>query len=281
MPTFDTPEPIPVTIELAVADVRITATDRADTTVQVRPSNADKEADVRAAEQTRVEYTGGRLLVKGPRQRFNVFNKVGSVDVEIALPQGSDLHADATLGAFRSTGRLGECRIRTTAGDLNVDDTGPADLSTGAGAVAVGRIAGNADVSTGTGRVRLRQVDGTAIVKNSNGDTWIGAVGGGLRVKAANGDITVDQARDDVTATTANGVIRIGETVRGTVSLKTAFGEVEVGIRPGTAALLDVHTQFGNVRNRLAPVGAPEPAQGDTVEIRARTSYGDIIIRHS
>lgn len=40
MPNFDTPEPISVTLELGVGNVRITASDRTDTTVDVRPSDA-------------------------------------------------------------------------------------------------------------------------------------------------------------------------------------------------------------------------------------------------
>ena len=49
MPTFDTPEPISVTVELGVGDLRIVASDRADTMVEVRPSDAAKKADVAAA----------------------------------------------------------------------------------------------------------------------------------------------------------------------------------------------------------------------------------------
>jgi hypothetical protein len=53
---------------------------------------------------------------------------------------------------------------------------------------------------------------------------------------------------------------------------------VEVGIPAGTAAHLDLHTQFGNVLNRLDAATAP-PAGEQTVEVHARTSYGDIVIR--
>ena len=38
MPTFDTPEPISATIDLAVGDVRISAGDRLDTVVEVHPA---------------------------------------------------------------------------------------------------------------------------------------------------------------------------------------------------------------------------------------------------
>jgi hypothetical protein len=54
MPTFDTPEPISVSLEIGVGDIQIAASDRADTVVEVRPTDPRKAADVQAAEQTRV-----------------------------------------------------------------------------------------------------------------------------------------------------------------------------------------------------------------------------------
>jgi DUF4097 and DUF4098 domain-containing protein YvlB len=281
MPTFDTPEPISVTIELVVGDARVIASDRHDTVVEVRPSDRSHEPDLRAAEQTRVEYTAGRLLVKAPKQRtLGLFGKVGSIDVTIELPAGSRVQADASVAAFRCVGQLGECRFKTAAGDIQLDHTGPLDLNTGAGTVIVDRVVGHAEVSTGSGRVRVSEIDGTAVIKNSNGDSWVGEISGDLRVNAANGNISVDHANAAVTANTANGDVRIGEVARGSASLKTACGEIEIGIRAGTAARLDVHTQFGRVRNHMDTADSPEPSD-ETVEARARTSFGDIVIRRS
>ena len=56
MPTYDTPEPITATIELAIGDVQISATDRGATVVEVRASDPSDEEDVKAAGLTRVEY---------------------------------------------------------------------------------------------------------------------------------------------------------------------------------------------------------------------------------
>ena len=89
------------------------------------------------------------------------------------------------------------------------------------------------------------------MVKNSNGDTRIGEVTGDLRVKAANGRISVDQADAAVTAKTANGDVRLGEVARGAVVAETGAGTVEVGVRDGVAAWLDLNTRFGNVQNDL------------------------------
>lgn len=281
MPSFSTPEPIAATIELVVGDARITASDRDDTVVDVRPSDGSHEPDVRAAEQTRVEYTAGRLLVRAPKQRgLGLFGKVGSVEVRIELPAGSQLEGDASVAAFRCVGRLGECRVKTSAGDIQLGDTGRLELNTGAGTIVVGRVVGNADVRTGSGKLRLREIGGSAVVKNSNGDCWVGEISGDLRVNAANGGISVDHAHADVTAATANGDIRIGEVARGSASLRTAFGQIEIGIRTGTAARLDVHTSFGRVHNDLDAAGPPDSSD-DTIDVRAHTSYGDIVIRRA
>ena len=281
MPAFDTPEPITATIEILTGDVRISASDRADTVVHVRPTDASRELDVRDAEQTRVEYAAGRLLVAAPKPHaLSFFGKPGSIDVTIELPAGSRLQGDAAMASFHATGRLGECRVKTALGDLDFGDTGALDLNSGAGSIAVDRVAGPAEVSTGSGRVRLGEIAGTAAIKNSNGDTWIGEVAGDLRVKAANGAIAADRAGAGVAATSANGDIRIGDLTRGSASLKTGFGEIEIGIHSGTAARLDVSTQFGYVRNLMDP--AESPGSSDEIaEVRARTSYGDIVIRRA
>ena len=236
---------------------------------------------MRAAEQTRVEYSPGRLLVKAPRgwQRFSPFGPGGSVDVAIELPAGSSVHGDASVANLRGEGRLGECRFTTATGNIWLDSTGPVRLSTGVGSVTVERAVGQAEV-TAAGEVRIREIDGAAVIKNLNGRTWVGEVSGDLRCNAANGDISVDRAHAAVEANTANGSIRVGEVARGSVALETAFGELEVGIRKGTAALLDVRSRFGRVRNSLEASDGPGPSE-ETVEVRARTSYGDIVIRRA
>ncbi|MFY9934900.1 MAG: DUF4097 family beta strand repeat-containing protein [Streptosporangiaceae bacterium] len=281
MPKFETPEPISVSLELGVGDVRITASGRTDTVVEVRPSDKADESDVKAAQQVRVDYTTGTLQVTGPKARaFDFSRKTRSVDVTIELPAGSQVSAEMQVGDFRCAGRLGECRFKTSAGNVRLERTGPLRLDTSAGHVTADGIAGNAEISTGTGKVQIGEVEGTAVVKNSNGDTTIDAVTGDVRVRAANGDITVERAGAGVEAKTANGSIRLGEVARGSVVLETANGDLEVGIAEGTAAWLEVNTKFGHVRN-LLDEAAPPAESDETVEVRGRTSFGDITIRRS
>jgi len=275
MPAFATPEPISVTIELSMGNARIIASDRTDTVVEVVPSDDSKASDIRAAEQTRVEYASGRLLVKTTQRSF--FGRGSSVDVTIELPAGSPVQGDSGLGDFGGEGHLGECRFKTGLGNIRLGHTGTLHLKTGMGNIAVDHASGDADVTTGSGQVRIGHVQGAAVIKNSNGDTVVGEVTGDLRVKSANGRISVDRAHTSVVAKTANGNVRIGEVISGAIVLETAAGELEVGIREGTAAWLDLSSRYGRVRNSLDGADSPEPSDA-TVEIRARTSYGDIKI---
>ena len=282
MPSFETPEPISVTVDLGVVrEMLITASDRADTVVEVRPSDESDASDVRAAQQVQVDYTNGVLRVRGPKVRaFDFSRKTRSVDVSVELPSGSQVSAEVQVGDFRCAGRLGECRVKTGAGSARLERTGPLRLDSGAGHLTVGGVAGNAEIHTGSGKVRVGEVEGTAVVKSSNGDIKIDAVTGDARVRTANGEISIDRAGAGVEAKTANGGIRLGEVARGSVTLETAMGELEIGIAEGTAAWLEVNTGFGQVRNLLD--NTTRPAESDeTVEVRGRTSFGDITIRRS
>ncbi len=283
MPTFDTPAPILVTLEISVADIRIVASDRADTVVEVRPSDSSKEADVNAAEQTRVEFAGGRLLVKMPKRGWRQFTTPGgseSIDVQLELPTGSNVQGEAGLATLRTMGRIGECRFKAGKGDIHIDEAGLVQLASGAGDITLDRAAGRVAVSTGSGVLRLGHIDGSAVIKDSNGETWVDEVTGELRVSAANGSISVNQAGSRVVAKTANGDIYLEDVVRGPVLAETARGNVDVGVREGLTAWLDLNTQFGNVNNYMAATAAPAPG-GASAEVRARTAYGDITVRRS
>jgi DUF4097 and DUF4098 domain-containing protein YvlB len=281
MPIFATPEPIDVTVEIPVGGVHVTASDRVDTLVEIVPSDEHDEHDVQAAEQTRVEYADGKLLVKTPKARgFSYAGRRRSVEVRIDVPTGSQVRGDTGMGEFRFTGRLGECRIKSGAGHVDLDRTGSLHLHTATGNVTVAAVDGEADISTASGTVRIGEIGGGAVVKNSNGPTTIGKVVGDLRMRASNGDLSVAEAAAGVDAKTANGAIRIGEVVRGAVVLKTSMGDIEVGIGEDTAAWLDVNTSCGRVRNSLDE-SASRPDRSQTVEVRAHTSFGDITVQRS
>ena len=281
MPTFITPEPISVTVEIEHGVVRVLADDRTDTVVEVRPSNPSSDADVKTAEQVRIDCVAGRLQVRAPKRRGRgLLGTSGSIDLTVEVPTGSDLLGLGTAVAFGGSGRLGETRVMTSAGDISLGGTGAVELRTGVGGITVHSVGGTADVRTSSGDIRLGAVGGAAMVKNDNGRTWTGDVRGDLRVQAANGDVSVGRAGGDVHVSTANGSVRVDSVERGSVVLRTAAGEIELGICPGSAARLDVRTSCGRIRNQLDVADGPEGA-GQVIEVHAHTGHGDIVIRRA
>jgi putative adhesin len=278
MPVFDTPEPISVIIDRIVGDVRIVASERTDTSVDVRPADPSKPADLRGAEKTLVEYSPGRLVIKGPKQP-NFIGKVERIYVTIELPTGSQVDCDLDMGSITSEGRLGDVRLKSGMGEMRLGGTKDLQIRGSYGKLTVDRVDGDADISTGK-EIRIGHIAGMGMIKNSNGSTRVGQAGGDLYVKAANGDIDIDRTGGNVTAKTANGSIRVGEVAGGAVVLETAAGDVRVAIRQGVPAYLDVSTQYGNVVNTLDPADSPKQSE-TAVELRARTAYGDIFISRS
>ena len=55
---------------------------------------------------------------------------------------------------------------------------------------------------------------------------------------------------------------------------------MEISIRDGVTAWLDLVTRYGRVHNGLEDADRPEPGT-DTVEVRARSSFGDITVHRS
>ncbi|MFI6475146.1 DUF4097 family beta strand repeat-containing protein [Streptomyces sp. NPDC050516] len=276
MPSFDTPEAISVTAHVEAGSIRFAAGDRLETAVEVRPRDPEKSLDVRAAKETEVSYAGGTLTVRTPKPR-NSLRRPGIVDVTVELPTGSHIDLTGAWTQVSGDGRLGEVRVKNSAGDVRLEATGPLRLTASHGAVTVDRVEGAAEITTSTGSVRVGAVEGPATLKNSHGTTTVGTVSGELRVNGANGDIDIARAGDSVTVTTAHGSLRVGEVARGNVQLETSHGAIEIGIREGTAAWLDATSSSGQVRNMLPSSEAPGSTE-DTVKVRARTRHGNIDI---
>jgi hypothetical protein len=263
--------------------VHVIASDRTDTVVAVNPSDRDRPEDAEAAAKTVVDLANGTLSIRVPKPRGIAVHlgrrRGGSVDVTVELPERSSLRAEAGFADFRCDGRLDDVEVKTGAGDVRLDQTSALRVHSGAGHVAVEQASGRAEI-VAAGDMTIGVVTGDADVKNLNGKTWIGRVGGDVKVKSANGDVTIEDAARDVTVKTANGNIQLGQVARGSVTIETASGGLEIGVSEGTAAWIDATTKFGRVHNNLTPTDDPEPS-AETVQVRARTSFGDVLITRS
>ncbi len=252
MPEFDTPTPITAVVDLAVATVHVTASDRATTAVHVRPTNPADESDVAIAAQVTAELVDGELRITGPRTWLHVdlTRKSRSVDLALDLPTGSAVTATAQAGDLRATGPLGECSSKTGVGDITLDRTGPLRLRTSTGHAAVTAVDGDADLRTSSGSLVVGEIRGSAQVKNSNGPTRVDEVTGDTRVRSANGDVEIGRAGGAVDAKSANGHVKAALT-QGSSVLESGMGDIEVGVVAGTSLWLDAHPGHGRVESLL------------------------------
>ncbi|MFG2106009.1 DUF4097 family beta strand repeat-containing protein [Micromonospora chersina] len=274
MTTFATPAPIAATIEVAGAQVRITATDRTDTVVLVEPIDAASRKDAKVAEKTRVEFADGRLSVKTTVSG----DKDGSVAITIDLPTGSSLATYLAHSEVHADGAFGGCELHLASGRVQVDRVDALRANIASGEVGIGHVAGRADIDGGAFGMRIGEVEGAVALSNSGGQTWIGHAFGDLELSSASCDFDIDRADGSVTATTASGAIRIGRMAHGQAKLMNGSGNIEVGISESAAAHVDVVSERASVRDSVSPGGNPDPSDG-TVSVHARTRHGDIVVQ--
>jgi Putative adhesin len=276
MPTFATPGPVTATVEVAGAQVRVTASDRTDTIVLVEPRNPASRKDVKVADKTKVDLADGQLTVK----TITPGDKSGSVAIAIDLPAGSSLAAYLAHSSVQVDGSVGQCELHMASGRVQLDRIDALRANISAGEVAIGHIAGRADIDGGAFAVRIGEVRGTVGLSSSGGHAWIGHASTDLDLSSGRGDFDIDRADGSITATTGNGAIRIGRMTHGQAKLTNGSGNIEVGISEGTAASIDANSERGAVHDFVSPQGNPDPSD-HKVMVHARTRHGDIIIQRT
>ncbi|MFD6158394.1 hypothetical protein ACFWF7_33170 [Nocardia sp. NPDC060256] len=172
MPTYQTPEPIAVTVEVPAGTVQVIASDRTDTYVEVRPTDESKKADVRVAAQTKVDFAAGTLTVRTPTG-WRTYSPLGgnpSIEVIIEVPTGSRLKATAGLGQLLVTGELGESVLEIAAGDISIESPrGPVTAKVAKGDIRVGDASrGVLRLETSTGELEVGIRPGSAARLETN-----------------------------------------------------------------------------------------------------------------
>ena len=261
--TFDSSEAISIELDVEYGGVRIIASERTTTVVDVRPASEGRRADIDAVERTRVQFSGGRLEVRAPKPRgLSRFIRPGAIDLIMQVPAGSQVRGHTAYLDFDAEGRLGDCFIKTAYGTLRVEEAGSLTLQTSAGNVTAGRATGPVEISSSSGDLRLGETSAPATLKTSSGD------------------IRVERAGESINARTAYGAIHVAHAVRGQLDLTTSYGDIEVGVVEGTATFLELRSDHGRVRNELDRVDDSAESV-ESLKVRARVGYGDIWIRRS
>jgi Putative adhesin len=178
MQKFDTPTPVAAVLDIPAGRIQFIAAERADTTIEVRPTDAAKRRDVKAAEHTVVEYGDGVLRIDARAARNQYLGPSGSVAVTVQLPAGSRVEGKAAFAEFRGVGRFGEVALEAY-GAVKIDEAANVRLTAYTGDVAVRRLTGPAEISTQQGDIQIAEaVSGTVVLTTQMGDVTIGAADG-------------------------------------------------------------------------------------------------------
>jgi DUF4097 and DUF4098 domain-containing protein YvlB len=119
-------------------------------------------------------------------------------------------------------------------------------------------------------------VAGPAKVNSASGDVQIREAGSSLEVNSASGEVQLGEAGSSVSVNTASGDQAIGVVVQGKVTLKSASGDLKVGVREGSTLWVDARSRSGQVRSELPVSDAPPEGNAPHVELRANTMSGDV-----
>lgn len=281
--TFQTPGETRLDIRLGAGEVRLETAEVQDTTVVLEPLR-DNDATQAAIEGARVELRargGGHEVVIDVRDRGRGFgfSKGADVLVSVTSPEGTSVEAKTGSAEVEGRGHFGSVEVETGSGGVEFGEiAGDANLSAASGDVQVGSVGGNARVNTASGEVTIRSIGGEAKINSASGDVILREVKGDLSVNSASGDVLVREAGASVGVNTASGDQQIGSVTSGKVTLKSASGDLKVGIREGSTLWVDARSRSGEVTSELPVSELPPDGSGPTVELRANTMSGDITV---
>lgn len=216
MQKFETTAPVSAVLALPAGRVQFIAADRADTTVDVRPADASKSRDVKAAEQIEVAYGDGVLRITAAEAKNQLFGPSGAVEVTVQLPAGSRVEAKTGSAELRVVGRLGDLDFEGAYRQIKIDEAASVRLTAVDGDVEVGRLGGSAEISTARGDIRIGEAGrGTVVLRTESGDISVVAAAGvsaALDAGTSHGRVSNSLKNDgtaelDIRATTSNGDI--------------------------------------------------------------------------
>ena len=274
--TFQTPGEVRLEVRLGSGEIRLETADTAETTVTLEPLR-DNEATATAIAEARVELRGQEVVVD-VRDRRRGF-RGADVLVEIHCPNGASVRAKSGSADLEGHGRFGSVEIESGSGDVQFGEvSGDAEINAASGDVQLASVGGDARINTASGDVQVASIGGDAKVNSASGDVEIREVGGSLEVNSASGDVQVREAGSSVSVNTASGDQTVGSVSQGKVNLKSASGDLKIGIREGSTLWVDARSRSGEVRSELPVSDLPPEGDAPHVELRANSMSGDITL---
>ncbi len=276
--TYPVSGPIAVSAKIRGSDLEVTAADTDEAVVTIEGSK-DNTATREYIDSINVEMRGTELIIELPKVAgvagFNWFGSTTHVLITLLVPTGSDLDVSSGSGDVDGRGDLGDVNVRSGSGDLTLEGAKAVRNASGSGDVSVRDLI-EGDFTSGSGDVSVGTARGTVRNKSGSGDLTIDSAQD-VVCSGASGDISIRHLAGEATLRAASGDLIIGEAISGKISASSASGDIRIGVRVGTAVLLDCSSASGDTRTDLS--GTDAPSEGNLrLEVRARSASGDISV---
>ncbi len=282
--TFQTLGPVQLDVRVGAGEVSLETAAVEETTVVLEPLR-DNEATLEAIQTARLEAhergAGGHEVVVDVRSRSRGFGFSRGAEVLVRITCPNETSADVQTGSADVVGRgvFGAVEVETGSGDVQFADvTGDARINAASGDVEIRTVSGDCRISTASGDVQIGLIGGEGRVNSASGDVMVREVGGSFEANSASGDVILKEAHSSVSVNTASGDQIIGRVSDGNVNLKSASGDLKIGIKQGSRLFVDARSRSGEVSSELEVSEVPPEGDSPLVELRANTMSGDISV---
>jgi DUF4097 and DUF4098 domain-containing protein YvlB len=282
--TFKTPGAVRLDIRNGAGEVRLDAGSiDGETTVTLEPLR-DNEASIEAVQTARVELherADGQDVVVDVRGQRRFF-RGAEVLVAVTCPLEPIVEVKTGSADIEGRGLFKRVDVETGSGDVQFTDiSGDAEVSAASGDVQISLIGGEARLNTASGDIQVGMIGADARLNSASGDVMIRTAGGRLEVNTASGDVQVKEALAAVTANSASGDQQVGSVFQDSVNLRSASGDLRIGIKEGSRLHVDARSRSGDVSSELPVSDSPPEGDAPLIELRANTMSGDITIHRA
>jgi hypothetical protein len=237
--TFHTPGTPTLVVRIPSGSVEIDTVDGEETHLELEGLN---DSGREAVERATIAQSGDDVRVELLEERTIILAfRSPKVRLRVTCPPGTRLRADVVAADLAARGHFGQSAVRSVSGD-----------------VEIGEIEGDLDLKTVSGDASAHRVSGFATLNAVSGDLRVRELGGSAKGKTISGDLELDSVRS------------------GEVSVQSVSGDVKIGIAAGAGVWMDLRSLSGDTRSELAPADGPGNGESSTVQIRAKTTSGDI-----
>lgn len=210
------------------------------------------------------------------------------ISYEVTVPTQTALHSRSGSGDQTIDGISGPVSAQSGSGNVRIGEIGgDVDATAGSGDVEVGVSKGRVTLHTGSGSIVARSA-GAATVRTGSGDVrLVQDAEGDIEVASGSGDISIENLRGGLRARSASGDVRVDGVPRGSWSLSTTSGDVELALPAELGFELDAVTSSGQI-DAAHPVTVAGTfgrrrvqgtVRGGGPRLEIHTTSGDIVLR--